>query len=276
MKYTIITNHLRDEGLLVAKEVAEKLTAFNPASECRILDMIDEKICADADCEALIVLGGDGTMLKVATALHKLEVPILGINLGNVGYLTEVERGDMDAALKRLAEHDFNLEERMMLSGHTVIGGVCSEDGHALNDIVLSRLGELQMSAYRVHVNGVFLGDFYADGVILCTPTGSTGYNLSAGGPIVEPPAQLIVLSCVASHSLKARSIVLSAEDKIRMELLPGSGVKELSAGAYFDGVSKGVLKPGDYIEVRKSQRTCRIIKLWSDTFLQVMQKKLN
>lgn len=165
-----------------------------------------------------------------------------------------------------------------MLAGCTVKNGVKSELEHALNDIVLSRRGDTQLVGCRVSVNGVFLSDFYADGIIISSPTGSTGYNISAGGPIVEPSARLMVLTPVAPHTLKSRSIVLSDEDHIRIELLPArtkSGT-ETEAGAYFDGINCGVLGAGDSVEVRKSIRVCRIVKLGDDGFLQVVQKKLS
>ena len=274
--FFVITNSYKDPGKKHAARLTEKLKQHVPEARVGIGDVIDGVPEVQADTDAVIVLGGDGTLLKVAIAIRKLDIPILGVNLGNVGYLTEVELSELDTALDRLLSGDYLIENRMMLAGSCCIGGEKSELEHALNDIVLSRLGELQIAGYRVTVNGIFLGDFFADGVIICTPTGSTGYSLSAGGPIVEPSAQLMVLTAVASHSLKNRSIVLSEDDHIKVELLPPKGTNPSRAGAYFDGVLQGDLKPGDYIEVRRSIRVCRLIKLGTDGFLQVMQKKLS
>ena len=274
--FFVITNGYKDPGGSCAAEVAEKLRNLVEGARVGVDDIIKNDPQVPADTDAVIVLGGDGTLLKVAIAIRQLDIPILGVNLGNMGYLTEVELSELDAAIERLKCGDFLIEKRMMLAGSCCIGGVKSEVEHALNDIVMSRLGELQISGYRVTVNGIFLGDFFADGIVICTPTGSTGYSLSAGGPIVEPSAQLMVLTAVASHSLKSRSIVLSEEDHIRVELLPARGSKPLEAGAYFDGVTMGTVKPGDYIEVRRSSRVCRLIKLGTDGFLQVVQKKLS
>ena len=277
-KFGIITNSLKDPDGQYARKVEEKLRKLVPGAQILSLDLIEDELTVPADTEAVIVMGGDGSMLKVAIALRKLDIPLLGINLGNVGYLTEVEITEVDGALEQLVSGSFTIENRMMLAGCTVLKGVRSELDHALNDIVLSRRGDIQLAGYRVSVNGVFLSDFYADGIIISSPTGSTGYNISAGGPIVEPSARLMVLTPVAPHTLKTRSIVLSDEDHIRVELLPArtkSGT-ETEAGAYFDGVNRGILGAGDSVEVRKSIRVCRIIKLGDDGFLQVVQKKLS
>ncbi|MBR6257577.1 MAG: NAD(+)/NADH kinase [Lachnospiraceae bacterium] len=274
-KFCVISNSLKDPGLKEGQKVCQKIAQLVGGEEVPLLDVCEEELPVAEGTEALLVLGGDGTLLSVAIRLRKLDIPMLGINLGHVGYLAEVEAGEVEGAIKRILNDEFVIEDRMMLAGLTSIGGEKSELEHALNDIVLSRHGDLQVASYRIYVNDVFLYEYSGDGIIISTPTGSTGYNLSAAGPIVEPSASLLVLTPICPHTLNTRSIVLSDEGIIRVELLPGRSVKEAAAGTYFDGVPMGVLSAGDYIEVRKSKRVCRFIKLGSDGFLQVLRKKL-
>ncbi len=273
-RFCVISNSIKDPGLKEGRTVCEKVSLLS-GEEAPLLDVCDDELAVKEGTQALLVLGGDGTLLSVAIRLRKLDIPMLGINLGHIGYLAEVEAGEVEGAIKRLLSDDFVIEERMMLAGYTVTGGVAGELEHALNDIVLSRHGDLQVASYRIYVNDVFLYEYSGDGIIISTPTGSTGYNLSAAGPIVEPSASLLVMTPICPHTLNTRSIVLSDEDTIRVELLPGRSAREAEAGTYFDGVPMGVLSAGDCIEVRKSKRVCRFIKLGNDGFLQVLRKKL-
>ncbi|MBP5609702.1 MAG: NAD(+)/NADH kinase [Lachnospiraceae bacterium] len=273
-RFCVISNSIKDPGLKEGRTVCEKISAIC-GQEAPLLDVCDSELTVKEGTQALMVLGGDGTLLSVAIRLRKLDIPMLGINLGHIGYLAEVEAGEVEGAIRRLLKDEMVIEERMMLAGYTVTDGVSSELEHALNDIVLSRHGDLQVASYRIYVNDVFLYEYSGDGIIISTPTGSTGYNLSAAGPIVEPSASLLVLTPICPHTLNTRSIVLSDEDTIRVELLPGRSTREAAAGTYFDGVPMGILSAGDSIEVRKSKRVCRFIKLGSDGFLQVLRKKL-
>lgn len=164
----------------------------------------------------------------------------------------------------------------MMLAGIVTCNGKVSSQLSALNDIVLIRRGDFQIIGYRIYVNGQYLNDFYGDGIILSTPTGSTGYNLSAGGPIVEPKAQLIVLTPVSPHSLSTRSIILSVEDRIEVEILPPKGEKNVEVGVCFDGGDDGILHSGDKVEIFRSPQVTRIIKLSDAGFLEVLHQKMS
>ena len=228
------------------------------------------------DTEAILVIGGDGTLLSVAKNTMHLKLPMLGINLGAIGYLTEVEVSDIEIALKRLIADDYSIEERMMIAGrYEEAGGRTAETSYALNDVVISRRGDIQVISYRVYVNNKFLTEQRADGIIVSTPTGSTGYNLSAGGPIVKPDARLLVLTPICPHTLNTRSIILSAEDVVKIELLPTYSQKQVEAGFFIDGAPKGILGPEDIVVVSGTDRVTRIIKLSNDGFLEVLQHKL-
>lgn len=225
------------------------------------------------DCA--LVLGGDGTVLRAARNMMDGELPLLGINLGTLGYLAEVESAAVEEALDRLLADEFVREERMMLSG-MIYAGEEQEQQFALNDIVISRCGSLQIVNVRIYVNGRFLNDYCADGVIVATPTGSTGYNLSAGGPIVEPSASLLLLTPICPHTLNTRSIVFSSEDEISVEIPMGKDGGEQVVEANFDGSHKVAMHTGDRLVIRRADKTTGILRLNTESFLTVLHKKMS
>lgn len=227
----------------------------------------------EADCA--LVLGGDGTLLRAARSLMDGELPLLGINLGTLGYLAEVESTAIEEALDRLLADEFVREERMMLSGR-ILAADREEEQYALNDVVISRCGSLQIVNVRIYVNGRFLNDYCADGVIVATPTGSTGYNLSAGGPIVEPSANLLLLTPICPHTLNTRSIVFSPEDEISVEIPLAKDGGEQVVEANFDGSHKVAMHTGDRLVIRRADKTTGILRLNTESFLTVLHKKMS
>lgn len=272
-RFLIVTNDGKDTEQTVTRRVVGLLEA---AGKICILcgkdenkKIIESSVPEDVDCA--IVIGGDGSLIEVARLFWKKEIPILGVNMGTLGYLTEVEVGGIDAAVRQLAAGDYVLEKRMMLKG-------IFEDGRSdvsLNDIVVSRKGELHIIHFRLYVNGELLNDYEADGVVLSTPTGSTAYNLSAGGPIVEPTASLIVITPICSHALNTRSIVLSSEDKIVIEIGPGRNGSREEVYVAFDGADAVSLKTGDKVMVQKSGASTTMIKLSKVSFLETLRGKM-
>lgn len=282
-RFYIMPNHLKDVDLKIAFSVREELYRCDSGVEVVVEEKIEERTsgCIAADTECVIVLGGDGTMIRAANDILDLGIPLIGINLGTLGYLTEIEQDHIPDAMRRLIADDYHIEERMMLAGVADCKGegTGAADGKAvsaLNDVVLTRRGDFQIIGYRVSVNGKYLNDFYADGIILSTPTGSSGYNLSAGGSIVDPMARLIVLTPVCPHTISNRSIILSPEDKIEIEILPPRGEKPVEVEACFDGVGHGILHPGDKVTVFRSSRVTKMIKLSDVGFLEVLHKRLS
>ncbi|MCR5102191.1 MAG: NAD(+)/NADH kinase [Butyrivibrio sp.] len=221
------------------------------------------------DC--CIVLGGDGTMLQAARNVMGREIPLLGVNLGTLGYLAEVEKNGIDDALNQLIAGKYDIVDRMMLYGESSTG----EHGFALNDIVLARCSSLQVMNFNIFVNGMYLNNYRADGIILCTPTGSTAYNMSAGGPIVEPSAKMILLTPICPHTFNSRTIVLSADDTITVELGEGKAGSILQAEASLDGTQSISLKTGDKINIKRADQVTRICRLKSVSFLEVLHNKL-
>lgn len=282
----VISNPMKDPELEATNWVREKLNEEGISYEVHVQEdchdgfYTDKKMIPEkTDC--ILVLGGDGTLLAVARDTAGLNIPLLGVNLGTLGYLAEVEKSHLPEALKRLCVGDYEIDKRMMLEGRATLQGSGAADGHsnlagdALNDVVISRSGSLRVIHFKIYVNGHFLRDYSADGIIVSTPTGSTGYNMSAGGPIVEPGAKLIVLTPICPHTLNTRSIILAPEDRIEIEIAYGKSGEEQAVEANFDGSHSITMKTGDRIMIKRSEKTTSIIKLSDVSFLEVLHRKM-
>lgn len=227
------------------------------------------------DIDAVLVLGGDGTVIQAARDLARRDVPFLGINVGTLGYLTEVEASEYGQALDTLIRGEYYLEKRMMLCGEVFTEEGKTYAGQALNDIVISRQGVLRVVNFQIFVNGRYLNSYNADGMIISTPTGSTGYNLSAGGPIVEPGAEMLLITPICPHTLNARSIVLSGHDQVEIVIGPGRKMEKDRAVATFDGDTEIGLVSGERVKIRRSIHATKLIKLNDQSFLEVLSRKL-
>ena len=226
-----------------------------------------------SDAECGLVLGGDGTLIRAIRDLEGEELPLLGINLGTLGYLAEVELKDYQYAIDRLCgEEHAAIELRMMLEG---VAGDEKKD-LAVNDIVLTREGNIRIVQFNVYVNGTLLNTYLADGVIISTPTGSTGYNLSAGGPVVEPTASIIVITPICSHALNTSSVVLSAEDVIEVEVCPGRyGRQEEVALCAMTVQSREKWYRETASVSGERRRRQKLIKLSKESFMKTMREKM-
>lgn len=265
-KFYVITNTSKDSTLNTTKRIKQYLES--KGKEC-VLAENGFSLPKDTDC--VLVLGGDGTLIRAARELHSYDVPFLGINMGTLGYLTEVEVQNIESAIDQLLEDDPVVEARMMLKG-TLNNQL---EDIALNDIVLTRLGNLRLIRFHIYVNGELLNTYQADGIIISTPTGSTAYNLSAGGPIVEPTASMIVITPICSHALNTSSIVLSADDEIVLEVAQGRDGEIEEAGVSFDGDRNIEVHTGDRIVIQKAKETTKLLKLSKVSFLETLRKKM-
>ena len=182
-----------------------------------------------------------------------------------------MELKDFREALDRLFDGQPEIEERMMLEGS--FRG--SRKDIAMNDIVLAREGKVRIVSFNIYVNGALLNTYQADGVILSTPTGSTGYNLSAGGPVVEPTAQMIVITPICSHALNTSSVVLSADDLIEVEVCEGRYGRQEQVSLCFDGAEQTTLVTGERVCIRRAGQTAKLIKLSRESFMKTMRKKM-
>ena len=271
--FLIVTNDGKDADGRVTAKVKQLLT--DAGKTCVLCEkdgdkkIIREKIPEKIDCA--VVIGGDGSLIEVARFLHGRNIPVLGINMGTLGYLTEVEVNHIEDAFAQILEGDYTLEDRMMLEGTL-------QDGRkdiSLNDIVVSRKTEIRLIHFRIYVNGEVLNTYEADGVIISTPTGSTAYNLSAGGPIVEPTASMIVITPICPHALNTSSIVLSAEDEIVIEIAEGRHDAVEEAMVAFDGADTLPLVTGDRVTIRRAGASTRLMRLSRISFLEMLRRKM-
>lgn len=274
--FFVIANKTKDPDGSYTDRIAAYLRGHGAAVSCLVNESEEMPIQAPEGVECAIVLGGDGTLLKAAGDLMEREIPLLGVNLGTLGYLAEVEIGNIEQALEKLLGGAYMKEARMMLAGDVFHAGKRLAHEFALNDIVISRCGSLQILHFNIYVNGRFLNGYGADGIIVATPTGSTGYNMSAGGPIVEPGASLVLLTPICPHTLNTRSIVLSPEDEVTIEIPEGRDKAVQTVEASFDGTHKVTLQTGDKIVIKKASKTTEILKLNTESFLEILHKKMS
>ena len=219
------------------------------------------------DIECVLVLGGDGTLLQAARELLQRHIPLLGINLGTLGFLTSAEKSELPKCLDSVLDDSCSIDERMMLEKIQM--------NIALNDVIIARAGFSRLVELKIYVNGELLSIYNADGIIVSTPTGSTGYSLSAGGPIIFPQTDVIVITPICPHSLQARSLVVSGEDRIMIEIGRRRKTQKEEAMVTFDGRSAQELETGDRIEIYKAQETTQLIRLKGRSFYQVLQNKI-
>lgn len=224
--------------------------------------------------DLVLVLGGDGTLLAMADRIGQAErdIPILGVNFGSLGFLTEIRRGELYPALEAVLDGHVELDERMMLRASTRLGSRVRESRVILNDVVFTRNALSRMLDLDVTVGGQFVTSVKADGLIVASPTGSTAYNLSAGGPIVHPAMDAMVLTPIAPHMLTNRPIVIPAEREVRVR--PST---ENSAEVYvtFDGQSGFPLEPGEEVSIGRAPRPLRLVRAAARSYFEVLREKL-
>lgn len=271
-KFIIFTNTEKDEGLALSKKITEYLSEKGAVSSI-VCDVVLDNGTMDGfvkEADAAIVLGGDGTMLRATRGIGIYNIPLIGINLGTLGFLTEVEESNVFDALDMLLKDRYIIENRMMIEG-----AVGNKTFHSLNDIVITRAGFSRVIGLNVFVNGQLLDTYEADGVIVSTPTGSTGYNLSAGGPIVSPKARVIVVTPISPHSLTSKSVVFDSTDEIKIEIVKKRKTQDTEAIVSFDGGNSIDLGAGDVVSARISSRTVRLIKVHDVNFYSVLRDKI-
>lgn len=272
--FIIIANSDKSKTEALAQDICTYLSKNQRKSKIVFGYVAPNMVDKNTDC--VIVLGGDGTLLLAARSLVKQNIPFIGINCGNLGFLSEVEQDGIYETLDRLMKDDYSIEKRMMLNGQIVRDGQVISESIALNDIVINRSGPLRVIDFNIYVNGMKMNQYKADGMIVATPTGSTAYSMSAGGPIVKPSANLILLTPICPHTLNTRSVILDAQDIIEIEIINKRGKNEDIRFAYFDGDRAIELVDGDRIKIRKSQISTNIVKLSSKSFLEILKRKMS
>ena len=282
-KFALLTNYSKDRKLVYTRLIETYITEnggthwvpehiSEPDDDgAQRYDLSD----MPADIECVIVLGGDGTLLQAAREMLDRHIPLLGINLGTLGFLTSAEKSELPGCLDSVLDDSCSIDERMMLRGSVYHGQEKIQTNIALNDVIITRAGFSRLVELKIYVNGELLSIYNADGIIVSTPTGSTGYSLSAGGPIIFPQTDVMVITPICPHSLQARSLVVSGEDRIMIEIGRRRKTQREEAMVTFDGRSAQELETGDRIEIYKAQETTQLIRLKGRSFYQVLQNKI-
>lgn len=254
---THIREFLEDKGVTV---VAEDEKAAHIGA--KPLSSVDP-----SKIQFLITMGGDGTILRLSHQYSHLDAAILGINLGHLGFMADIPASDIFPSLEDLLKGAYTIDKRLVLKAtssqkHTL---------HAVNDIVLHRAKNYSLIELAIHVDGVYINTFVADGIIIATPTGSTAYSLAAGGPILAPMLDAIVLTPICPHTISNRPIVLTADRKIEIEYMSEYDAIDVRA----DGLEALPMKRGDKLAIEKSNRTFKIVNLHRHEYFSTLRKKL-
>jgi NAD+ kinase len=250
---------------------ATEAAALLGPGERRVVD----RAAMASQVAVVVVLGGDGTLLAMADHIAQAErdVPILGVNYGSLGFLTEIRREELYEALAAVLEGRAGLDERMMLEAGTVRADGTTDRHLVLNDVVFTRTALSRLIALDVTVGGQFMTTVRADGLIVASPTGSTAYNLAAGGPIVHPAMDAMVLTPIAAHTLTNRPIVLPASREVRVQ--PAETNDGAEVYVTFDGQSGFPLGAGDHVSIARAPRPLRLVSATSRTYFEVLAEKL-
>ncbi len=280
-KIAVIPNPLKDIGLIYTREVIDALAGgaeIVMEDQYRVSNFpVHYRQGADIykDIDIAILLGGDGTIIQSAGSCARNGISMLGINLGTIGFMSEVETVHIKTAVRRLLADDYRVENRMMLKVDIIKNGNHHGRYHALNDVIVSKSPDSKLIDLALYSGEERVNTYVADGIIIATPTGSTGYSLSAGGPVVDPMMQLYVATPICAHMLSARSAVLPAEKSITIRLNDRSSSHN-EAMVSVDGDMQCRIKNGDEVVISKSQYDARLIRMIDQSFYDTLIQKLS
>lgn len=259
-----VVTYFKEHGIrvLLATDAAEKMGYKELACELEVMKQ---------EINIGITLGGDGTLLNTAREIAGAGVPICGINLGQLGFLTEVELPDVTAALDRLIHGEYQIEERVMLDAMILRQGVILPISSALNDVVISKSGVSRMIKLKLYVDNESTANYAADGLIIATATGSTGYSLSAGGPIVTPKLKVMILTPICPHTLDAKSLVIGEDEEVKISMVANHEDAVLT----IDGQSMYNLLSDDIVLVKRAPFRAKFVKFSGRSYYETLRSKL-
>ncbi|MDU0939066.1 MAG: NAD(+)/NADH kinase [Clostridiales bacterium] len=280
-KFYLLANQMKDPDGSITKKVGDYLGSLgmeyaihprddNSLKGTRYLYSNPDDVPEGTDC--IIAMGGDGTILQASRDLHALQIPILGVNIGTLGFLTDATMETIFESIDKFIANEYELDTRMMIYGQVYRGQEMVYENFALNDIVITRSGGLKVIDFDISVNNEFLNSYVADGVIIATATGSTAYSMSAGGPLIQPKAKMLMITPICPHTVTSRSILLDYEDEINIEMTDKKRLGEERTLAY-DGETSCPLKPGDRIVIRRFHESAIFIKTNKISFLQKIRQ---
>jgi NAD+ kinase len=258
----------RNLALSVAEFLAnQNITVVTEDEEAETIGVKPISEVNPADIQFLISMGGDGTILKLFHKYHYLEAPILGINLGHLGFMADVPISDIYPSLQDLINGAYEVRERLTIEGESIHKDRC----FAVNDIVVHRAQNPSLIELAIHVDGLYLNTFEADGLIISTPNGSTAYSLAAGGPILSPDLPALVLTPICAHTISNRPIVLTADQEIQIQYLSDYEPVEVRA----DGLEHFYLRTGEVFKIVRSPKNFRMVSLFRRDYFSTLRTKL-
>ncbi len=269
MKITLVVNAKKRE----AGTYATLIERYLETRGVQVRALYSEQYTRDdfEDADAIITIGGDGTMLRLAGVLRGQDIPLLGVNAGHLGYLTQVsQKEQLPGALEQLLTHAYTRDVRSMLHGSVRRRDEVISRGTALNEILISRGEGINVIRFKVLCDGETLGHYTADGILFTTPTGSTAYNLSAGGPIAAPDTHVIIMTPICAHATNSRPVILPDTSQIEVRI---DSEHEIVA---FDGEHVVRLQPGDIVKVRRANEMTTLVKLRATSFLETLREKMD
>ena len=270
-KAIIIPNYLKEESVRFSKTAEEKLIESGYAVE-----ILAENQMPSGKADFALVLGGDGTMLRACKKLYEMDIAMLGINFGNLGYLTECNPDTALEAINKIMQGEYTVENRIMIKGQVVRDGKAVYDFSALNEVAFFRASLLKAFNLDILINGMHTQTVVGDGLIVATPTGSTSYNLSAGGPVLTPTADNMVLTAVSPIYYPRSSLVINGSDKLDIKVSVNSITKTGNPSIQIDGDECFEIFDGDLIRIEKHNKQVNTIKITNSNFYQVLSKKLS
>lgn len=282
MKIGILTNEYKDPGCITAGRVAERLqelgceTVLIRQTNAFIIGNSKEFAYAQEvfqDCDLIMSMGGDGTFLKAVHVIYNFDIPIIGVNLGSLGFLTELHPNELEADLQQIAAAEYTIENRLVIE--------CTVDqpdqnkvqhaGFALNEVLLSRGNSPRILPIELWIDGAMIELIPGDGLMVSTPTGSTGYAMAAGGPIIQPQLELMLITPLCPHTLHNRSYIISPESvvELKMRFYPYTPILSVDGQHDFELISR------NRITIRRSTRPLRIARLHEPSFFKTLPEKI-
>lgn len=268
----LFPNTIKPNAIQVANLVAtffkdRQIKVYAPSEVAVELGVLDLSLIDINQLEFAIVLGGDGSIIQLVHRYPALNIPIVGINLGNLGFMTAISQTNLFEGLEDLLSNNYRIERRIMMDGELSNGNTC----FALNELVVHRARNPNLVELSIFVDGVYFNTFAADGVIVATPSGSTAYSLSAGGPIIAPEIEAFVLTPISPHTISNRPIVFMPKSEIQIQY---SG-KQYPVEIAFDGITSFSMQSGESFHIRRSSRIFSVVSLLRNSYFSVLRSKL-
>ena len=281
MKIAVYPNTMKSgAGMLLERIIkfaeAHDITLCLPPKEGKFF-YHEELICENIDEEHIdvaISIGGDGTLLGLCRTMARKGVPVCGVNIGRLGFLADIEPEELEVCLMKIVNKEYMIENRLMLAGYIKHDENTRCAGYAVNDIVVSKSGVSRMLHFGLEVNDLAVNNYQSDGLIISTPTGSTAYSLSAGGPILNPKVKAIILTPICPHSFYIRPMVIDEDSVIKVNILNIISI-EHGVRLTFDGQVSMRLEPGDKVQITKADFPAQIVRFKNKNFYKTLNDKL-